>query len=150
MSLDAVTARQVADQFGVAIEQGHRDHLISHLLGRLSAQHSKDIIFYGGTALARVHLPDGRLSEDIDLIAARPRATIAEALQQSLQHATRRSHGPARWDPPLAGVRSTEPASLLTSTLRVRVQLLAGTITRPGRPRSASFTSVTRTRLLPP
>jgi hypothetical protein len=58
----------VAQQFGVALEQVHRDHLISSILAALQA-HAGDLIFFGGTALARTYLPAGRLSEDIDLIA---------------------------------------------------------------------------------
>lgn len=59
----------VAQQFGVAMDQVERDHLISHLLGFLSRDFGDRIHFIGGTAPARTHLPDGRLSEDIDLIA---------------------------------------------------------------------------------
>ena len=59
----------VAAQFGVATEQVERDHLISHLLAFLSSAVEDRVHFIGGTALARTHLPDGRLSEDNDLIA---------------------------------------------------------------------------------
>lgn len=62
----------VAEQFGVAAEQVERDHLISHLLAFLSRDFGDRIHFIGGTALARTHLPNGRLSEDIDLIAVGP------------------------------------------------------------------------------
>lgn len=59
----------VADQFGVAEEHVRRDHLISHVLASLS-QIAPDVLFVGGTALARTHLANpaagGRLSEDID------------------------------------------------------------------------------------
>ena len=57
----------IAQQFGVAPEQVERDHLVSHLLAFLSQDLNDRIQFIGGTALARTHLPDGRLSEDIDL-----------------------------------------------------------------------------------
>ena len=59
----------VAEQFGVARPQVRRDHLISHLLAALSRHLADDVIFFGGTALARSLAPDGRLSEDIDLLA---------------------------------------------------------------------------------
>lgn len=51
------------------VHRSERDHLISHLLGYLSAHFADRIVFIGGTALARTHLVDGQLSEDIDLIA---------------------------------------------------------------------------------
>ena len=119
MTLDPATEKQVADTFGVPVEQVRRDHLISHLLAAISARQADDVIFYGGTALARAHLADGRLSEDIDLIATGPRTDIANALDRTLLRSTRSSHGPARWDPPLAAVSATQSASLVTGTLRV-------------------------------
>jgi hypothetical protein len=53
--LDDGEARAVAHRFGVAIEQVRRDHLISHILAALSASHGEQVIFFGGTALARTH-----------------------------------------------------------------------------------------------
>ena len=67
--MNADERAEIAQQFGVAPEQVERDHLISHLLAFLSKNFSDRIQFIGGTALARTHLPHGRLSEDIDLIA---------------------------------------------------------------------------------
>lgn len=64
--LDDGEARAVADRFGVAIEQVRRDHLISHILAALSAFHREQVIFFGGTALARTYLPTGRLSDRMD------------------------------------------------------------------------------------
>lgn len=57
-----------ANRFGVQPEQVRRDHLISHVLSALSTV-STEVVFFGGTALARTHLDGGRLSEDIDLLA---------------------------------------------------------------------------------
>jgi predicted nucleotidyltransferase component of viral defense system len=65
--LDANEARAVADQFGVAVEQVRRDHLIFHILAGVSQTHRDEVTFFGGTALARTLLPHGRLSEDIAL-----------------------------------------------------------------------------------
>ena len=70
----------VATQFGVARGQVERDHLISHLLGYLSTHFADRIVFIGGTALARTHLVDGRLSEDIDLIAVGSRSEVERRL----------------------------------------------------------------------
>jgi predicted nucleotidyltransferase component of viral defense system len=74
----------VAAQFGVSTEQVERDHLISHVLAFLSTTVRDRVHFIGGTALARTHLPDGRLSEDIDLIAIDDRASVAAALDAAL------------------------------------------------------------------
>jgi hypothetical protein len=66
----------VAEQFGVARTQVRRDHLISHLLAALSTHLADQVVCFGGTALSRSFVPDGRLSEDIDLIAVGRRATL--------------------------------------------------------------------------
>jgi predicted nucleotidyltransferase component of viral defense system len=41
----------------------------SHLLAAISMLAGESVIFFGGTALGRSVVPDGRLSEDVDLIA---------------------------------------------------------------------------------
>lgn len=74
----------VATLFGVSAEQVERDHFISHVLAFLSRDFGDRVHFIGGTALARTHLPDGRLSEDIDLIAVGSRKDVANALDATL------------------------------------------------------------------
>jgi predicted nucleotidyltransferase component of viral defense system len=68
----------VSAAYGVAEEQVLRDHLIGHVLAAVAAA-SADVVFFGGTSLARTHLADpasgGRLSEDIDLWSATPLET---------------------------------------------------------------------------
>lgn len=81
----------VATQFGVSTEQVERDHLISHVLAFLSRKFGDQVHFIGGTALARTHLPDGRLSEDIDLIAIASRKQVATALDAALPRAIART-----------------------------------------------------------
>ncbi|WP_232661607.1 nucleotidyl transferase AbiEii/AbiGii toxin family protein [Pseudonocardia sp. TRM90224] len=66
--LDPDELARVAAQFGVDDHQVKRDHLISHTLAALSAEAGEELIFFGGTALSRTILSNGRLSEDIDLI----------------------------------------------------------------------------------
>jgi hypothetical protein len=118
---DAVTA-----QFGVSTEQVERDHLISHVLAFLSTSVGDQVQFIGGTALARTHLPAGRLSEDIDLIAIDDRKPIATALDAALPRALARSHGRLTLDPMLSDVASTQPAILRSADgLSVRIQLLS-------------------------
>jgi len=116
----------VAQQFGVAPEQVERDHLISHLLAFLSQNLKDRIQFIGGTALARTHLRDGRLSEDIDLIAIDERKAVAADLESALPRALARTHGRLTLDPPLSGVADTGTAVVRTTTgAVVRIQLLA-------------------------
>lgn len=126
--LDPTQEQAVAERFGVARSQVRRDHLISHLLAAISEHMPGDVLFFGGTALSRTHAPDGRLSEDIDLIALRNRRTIAEELETTLLRATRREHPGLRWEPPLTAVRDTAPGVLTTPDgITVRVQLLSRT-----------------------
>lgn len=124
MNLDERDA--VATQFGVAAEQVERDHLISHLLAFLSRQFGERIQFIGGTALARTHLPDGRLSEDIDLIALGDRKQVALDLDVALPRAVARSHGRLTVEPELSWTADTLPVLLRPADGRpVRLQLLS-------------------------
>ncbi|MGH3611772.1 MAG: nucleotidyl transferase AbiEii/AbiGii toxin family protein [Pseudonocardia sp.] len=126
--LDPAEAQAVAEQFGAAPSQVARDHLVSHLLAALSAHASDQVIFFGGTALARTLLPDGRLSEDVDLIAVEARRDVAEQLHRVVPRALRREFPSLRWDPALPQLRDVEPAVLHTSDgLTVRIQLLSST-----------------------
>ncbi|GHH62958.1 nucleotidyl transferase AbiEii/AbiGii toxin family protein [Lentzea cavernae] len=126
--LDLEELTEVADLFGVAEEQVRRDHLISHVLAGLP-EIAPDVLFVGGTALARTHLADpaagGRLSEDIDLWTP-DRSSVATALDERLPRLLGREFPRTYWDPPLRATRSAvEPAVLVAaSNLRVRVQLL--------------------------
>jgi predicted nucleotidyltransferase component of viral defense system len=123
--LDPAEARRVADTFGAAHERIRQDHLLSHLLAALSREVAEVLIFFGGTALARTHLPAGRLSEDIDLVAIGARREIVGAVEAALVRGARREYGVLTWDPPLSAVRDVEPATLhSTDGLVVRVQLL--------------------------
>jgi hypothetical protein len=108
--MNADERAQIAQHFSVAPEQVERDHLISHLLAFLSKNFSDRIQFIGGTALARTHLPDGRLSEDIDLIAIDDRKAVAADLDAALPRALARTHGRLTLDPSLSGVANTVAA----------------------------------------
>jgi len=115
----------VAREFGVSTAQVHRDHLISHLLAALSDHLQDKVLFIGGTALSRSHIPHGRLSEDLDLIAVGPRKPVANAIQDTLIRATRREFPGLAWLVPLDQVTGADPAVLRTTDgLTVRVQLL--------------------------
>src|SRR4029077_8794291 len=106
---------EIAQRFGVALEQVERDHLISFLLAFLSANFGERIQFIGGTAVARTHLPDGRLSEDVDLIAVGDRKGVAADLDTALPRALARTHGRLTLDPPLIGLADAD-AAILRST----------------------------------
>jgi hypothetical protein len=110
--LDNDEAAKVAERFGVAFEQVRRDHLISHLLAALGATLSDRVVLIGGTALARTHLPDGRLSEDIDLLSVGSRGEVVAAAERVLAGAVARQYGRLRWEPPLTGRRRAEPGVL--------------------------------------
>ena len=48
---------EIAELFGVGEAQVRRDHVISHALAALSTLGTDDLVFFGGTALSRTHLP---------------------------------------------------------------------------------------------
>jgi predicted nucleotidyltransferase component of viral defense system len=125
LSLEELAATSAL--YGVAEEQVRRDHLIGHVLAAISAA-SADVVFFGGTALARTHLADpgsgGRLSEDIDLWSVTRRET-AELLEREVPRALRREFPGTVFTVKLTEVRSVDPAQLTTADgLRLRVQLL--------------------------
>lgn len=123
--LDQAEAATVAEQFSVADEQVRRDHLLSHLLAVLSRQLPGAVMCFGGAALPRTYLPDGRLSEDLDLYAVPRRVDVVADVEKVLAAGVRREYGRLNWDPPLSSVRDVDPAVLRTTDgLTVRVQLL--------------------------
>jgi predicted nucleotidyltransferase component of viral defense system len=124
--VDIDEREQVAQQFGVAPEQVERDHLISYLLGFLSERFDDRIHFIGGTALARTHLPRGRLSEDIDLVAVGSRRAVAEELDDALPRAVARTHGRLAIEPSFSRVADTVPVTAKTvEGTAVKIQLLS-------------------------
>lgn len=123
--LDPDEFDRVAAYFGVADEQVLRDHMISHVLAALSAELPNRIIFFGGTALARSVLPDGRLSEDIDLIAVDNRGAVATHMTAAIPSALRREFPGLTWSPSPTEGRDSDPAVLRSPDgLAVRIQLL--------------------------
>ena len=126
--LDEVEALAVAAHFGVAYDQVRRDHFLSYLLAALAAvpDATERVVFFGGTALARTHLVDGRLSEDVDLLACTERRKLAVDIELGLERRLRREFGALRWDPPLATVRGSDQAVVHADDgLSIRVQLLS-------------------------
>lgn len=114
---------RVVATFGVADEQVRRDHLVSHLLATLASL-LPDVVFFGGTALSRTYLSEGRLSEDVDLLAE-DRRIATRTLTDAVPEALRREYPGTRWDPAPADVRDVETALLQPPDgLPVRVQVL--------------------------
>lgn len=79
--IDDREIRSLARQLGVPEIQIRRDHLLSHLIDALPLEDR--VVFIGGTALNRTHLPDVRLSEDLDvhLIAGKADDLVDELIQ---------------------------------------------------------------------
>lgn len=126
--LTAAEAADCAARFGAAVPQVERDHLISHLLRGMSFIAAGDVVFVGGTALARTHLASGpwsRLSEDVDLlITAEDHRAVLRRIEAELPRSVRREFPDMRWTTRPTSVRPPEPATLATRDLSVRVQLL--------------------------
>jgi predicted nucleotidyltransferase component of viral defense system len=111
----------------VSVEQVERDHLISHLLAFLSREFGDRVHFIGGTALARTYLPDGRLSEDVDLIAVGNRKDLAADLDVALPRALARTHGRLTIEPVLSRTADAVPVLLRPGFGgAIRMQLLSG------------------------
>jgi predicted nucleotidyltransferase component of viral defense system len=126
--LEEAEAVAVAAQFGVAYDQVRRDHFLSHLLAALAAMPdvTERVVFFGGTALARTHLLNGRLSEDVDLLACTDRRDLAVDIERSIDRRLRRKFGALRWNPSLATVRGNDQAVVYADDgLSIRVQLLS-------------------------
>ena len=112
-----------AATFGVADEQVRRDHLISHILAAIAALGGAGLVFFGGTALARTHLPVFRLSEDVDFLAD-PQQEWPARLEVGLPRALRRHFGTVGWDPAPSVVAYREAARLVAGDFSVRVQFV--------------------------
>ncbi len=138
--LDPDEAVAIAEQFGVAAEQVRRDHLLSHLLSALAVGAGDQVVFFGGTALARTHLPDGRLSEDIDLLAVGDRSPAVADVEATLAAGARREYGRLTWEPALRETHGSQSAVLRTVD---GISCSARPATRRGRRRFATSISGT-------
>ena len=91
--LDFNEAAEVQKIFVSTPMQVRRDHAISHVIAALQDMHS-EMIFFGGTALARTYLTQGRLSEDIDLYSSNRHSLcreideLPEMIEQEFPRAT--------------------------------------------------------------
>jgi hypothetical protein len=86
---------------------------------------SDRLVFIGGTALTRGFFPDGRLSEDLDLVATGARREVVDEVERVMVRGVRREYPGLRWDPPLTAVGEIQSGVLVAADgSRVRVQLL--------------------------
>ena len=88
--LELPQVRRWVDRLRVPESQIQRDHLVSVVLLSLS-ELLPNAVFFGGTALCRTHLPDWRLSEDVDLLVERV-ADSADVLGRELLWSLRREY----------------------------------------------------------
>jgi predicted nucleotidyltransferase component of viral defense system len=112
--------RRWVDHFGTPESQVLRDHLISHVLVHLP-EITPAAIFFGGTALCRTHLPDWRLSEDVDLLVEGSDGAT-EALNDRLARHLRREYPGVtlRW----THEGETFVGTVAANELTIRIQLV--------------------------
>lgn len=79
--IDDFEIRSLVQRLGVPEAQIRRDHLLSHLIAAVPLEDR--VVFIGGTALNRTHLPDVRLSEDLDihLVEGKADDLVAQVLE---------------------------------------------------------------------
>lgn len=111
-----------ATRLGVSAESIRRDHLLSHVLLAVKEIADEQVIFYGGSALARTHLDGARLSEDVDL-ETEDASTLADALGRELPRRLRREFPDLTWNPSRSarGVRSAFLRSPEGRNLRIQI-----------------------------
>lgn len=120
--LDFRESQKVQILFGANEAQVNRDHAISHVLAALQ-KFETEFIFFGGTALARIFLSEGRLSEDIDLYTSDRRALCREL--EKLSTLITEEFPQASWN--VGPSRTVDPQSSLlicNPSIQIRVQVL--------------------------
>lgn len=102
--------------------QVRRDHAISHILAAIQNLRS-EMVFYGGTALSRTLLTDGRLSEDIDLYAE-DRKKLCQELDE-IPDLIEQEFPEANWQKLPSQLRDAESTNLSCgSAIHVKVQVV--------------------------
>ena len=118
--------QNIQDLFSVSEAQVNRDHAISHALAALQGIET-EFVFFGGTALSRTLLREGRLSEDIDLYSP-DRLALCHELDL-LPNFLEEEFPQARWD--LTPSRTIDPQSSLLicdPSIQIKIQVVdAGT-----------------------
>ncbi len=113
---------QVQSLFASSELQVRRDHAISHILAAIQDVRS-EMVFYGGTALSRTFLTDGRLSEDIDLYAE-DRKKLCQELDE-IPDLIEQEFPEAVWQKIPSQLRDGESTNLSCgSAIQVKVQVV--------------------------
>lgn len=76
-----------AGELGISVQHVELDYVLNHLLVQI-AMDPKQLIFRGGTALARAYWPDFRISEDLDFISPDLAPDLERQLLRAVQRAT--------------------------------------------------------------
>lgn len=120
--LDLREAGKVQSRFGATTPQVLRDHAISHILREIQSLNS-EVTFFGGTALSRTYLIDGRLSEDIDLYSP-TREILSEELD-GIPEKIEQEFPQANWE--VLPSQVADPGSALLNCgggIKINVQVL--------------------------
>lgn len=113
---------QVQSLFASSELQVRRDHAISHILAAIQDLRS-EMVFYGGTALSRTFLTDGRLSEDIDLYTE-DRKKLCKELDE-IPDLIEEEFPEANWQKIPSQLRDAESTNLSCgSAIQVKVQVV--------------------------
>lgn len=115
----------VERQFGVTERQVVRDHAISHALAAIASLGTDDVVFFGGTALARALLTDLRLSEDIDLIALGDRREVGNRIEEAITRRLRRTLGSVTFTPHIRDTKHPDPTVMQVGDISIQIQLLS-------------------------
>lgn len=120
--LDSVEEERVREAFNSTEAQVRRDHAISHVLAALQKIES-DMVFFGGTALSRTFLSEGRLSEDIDLYSSDRKALCHELSE--LPDLIEEEFPQAYWD--VLPSQTADPRSSLLvcdTSIQIKIQVI--------------------------
>jgi predicted nucleotidyltransferase component of viral defense system len=113
---------QVQRLFGSSELQVRRDHAINHVLAAIQDIRA-EFVFFGGTALSRTYLTNGRLSEDIDLYS-----NNRDFLSHELDHLPdmiEQEFPGANWEALPSQVSDPRSALLnCDSSIKIKVQVL--------------------------
>lgn len=120
--INADESQKIQELFSVNEAQVNRDHAISHALAAFQ-QIKTSFIFFGGTALSRTFLAEGRLSEDIDLYSSDRQALCLE--MDGLPNLLEEEFPQANWNVLPSRTKDSEYSLLVCdSSIQIRVQIV--------------------------
>ena len=120
--INADESQKIQELFSVNESQVNRDHAISHVLAALQEIKTR-FVFFGGTALSRTFLAEGRLSEDIDLYSGDREALCLEI--DGLPNLLEEEFPQANWNVLPSRTKDSEYSLLVCdSSIQIRVQIV--------------------------